>query len=247
MSGCCRTFQSTLPARGATAQATPPAIAQAHFNPRSPHGERPTWGAKKYASEDISIHAPRTGSDLGSKLLQVQINISIHAPRTGSDTDGSFVEAVTLGISIHAPRTGSDDRASAFGTTFSDFNPRSPHGERPPKHERGIITMKFQSTLPARGATPEVIDQLEKLYISIHAPRTGSDGNAATADATRRTFQSTLPARGATAGVRQSSRRACDFNPRSPHGERRHGGANRERGKTIFQSTLPARGATTRK
>ena len=104
--------------------------------------------------------------------------------------------------------------------------------------------MKFQSTLPARGATPEVIDQLEKLYISIHAPRTGSDGNAATADATRRTFQSTLPARGATAGVRQSSRRACDFNPRSPHGERRHGGANRERGKTIFQSTLPARGAT---
>ena len=108
VSGCCRTFQSTLPARGATAQATPPAIAQAHFNPRSPHGERPTWGAKKYASEDISIHAPRTGSDLGSKLLQVQINISIHAPRTGSDTDGSFVEAVTLGISIHAPRTGSD-------------------------------------------------------------------------------------------------------------------------------------------
>ena len=106
--------------------------------------------------------------------------------------------------------------------------------------------MKFQSTLPARGATPEVIDQLEKLYISIHAPRTGSDGNAATADATRRTFQSTLPARGATAGVRQSSRRACDFNPRSPHGERRHGGANRERGKTIFQSTLPARGATGR-
>ena len=35
------------------------------------------------------------------------------------------------------------------------------------------------------------------------------------------------------------------FNPRSPHGERRHG-ASRETAEDSFQSTLPARGATRR-
>ena len=36
--------------------------------------------------------------------------------------------------------------------------------------------MIFQSTLPARGATAETIASLPlNVYISIHAPRTGSD------------------------------------------------------------------------
>ena len=57
------TFQSTLPARGATAQAY-------------------------YDSLDaaISIHAPRTGSDLtAQRANHCRFSISIHAPRTGSD------------------------------------------------------------------------------------------------------------------------------------------------------------------
>ena len=79
---------------------------------------------------------------------------------------------------------------------------------------------KFQSTLPARGATitREII--AKRLEISIHAPRTGSDPNAFC-----------------------TLRMQPYFNPRSPHGERllhnkTSGNAN------IFQSTLPARGAT---
>ena len=60
------TFQSTLPARGATHASAPPEHAGA-----------------------ISIHAPRTGSDNGSPAHSVGIShISIHAPRTGSDADG---------------------------------------------------------------------------------------------------------------------------------------------------------------
>ena len=57
-----------------------------NFNPRSPHGERRAQDAPEYVTRDISIHAPRTGSD--AKLLRqngVEIGISIHAPRTGSD------------------------------------------------------------------------------------------------------------------------------------------------------------------
>ena len=124
----------------------------AHFNPRSPHGERrraldflwlsfqfqstlPARGATRnaglyYRGCNISIHAPRTGSDAMAlccflrhnefqstlpargatrhrRLPQRVLDISIHAPRTGSDLCALAV-IVRLVISIHAPRTGSD-------------------------------------------------------------------------------------------------------------------------------------------
>ena len=56
-------------------------------------------------------------------------------------------------------------------------------------------------------------------------------------------FQSTLPARGATASSLPTGRWASNFNPRSPHGERRHA-RHRLTPCSQFQSTLPARGAT---
>ena len=78
--------------------------------------------------------------------------ISIHAPRTGSDEPSANILS-RLAISIHAPRTGSD---------------RWP----PPL----IVSIaKFQSTLPARGATAEYLSTIAHRSISIHAPRTGSD------------------------------------------------------------------------
>ena len=55
----------------------------------------------------------------------------------------------------------------------------------------------FQSTLPARGATWCNPPYGRRIGISIHAPRTGSDGAADNF----RTY-------------------AGNFNPRSPHGER---------------------------
>ena len=38
-----------------------------------------------------------------------------------------------------------------------------------------LSRLLFQSTLPARGATKHINDQYQRWYISIHAPRTGSD------------------------------------------------------------------------
>ena len=56
----------------------------------------------------ISIHAPRTGSDLAyERFVRDLMHISIHAPRTGSDHVPAAMPPVK-GISIHAPRTGSD-------------------------------------------------------------------------------------------------------------------------------------------
>ena len=57
---------------------------------------------------NISIHAPRAGSDTSSKPGRKGKLISIHAPRAGSDdTFGVYGHEVD-GISIHAPRAGSD-------------------------------------------------------------------------------------------------------------------------------------------
>ncbi len=39
------------------------------------------------------------------------------------------------------------------------------------------LTVKFQSTLPARGATHAGALDMDKIIISIHAPREGSDHN----------------------------------------------------------------------
>ena len=112
-------FQSTLPARGATAEYL-----------------------SAIAHRSISIHAPRTGSDqrLPCKTARF-LCISIHAPRTGSD--GKCAAALrcscyfnprsphgerlsaraqrtpTGAISIHAPRTGSDhERFSRLRSIF---------------------------------------------------------------------------------------------------------------------------------
>ena len=192
-------FQSTLPARGAThtsktrkgfhdisihaprtgsdSSETPRTSAIANFNPRSPHGERlgkpvrepqrkqfqstlPARGATIdfFFSRDfsgISIHAPRTGSDdFSGEPFLIMSSISIHAPRTGSDELQDEIVTVVFSISIHAPRTGSD------GVSLMRF----------------VDEPRFQSTLPARGATAsEVVNTPTHDNISIHAPRTGSD------------------------------------------------------------------------
>ena len=56
----------------------------------------------------------------------------------------------------------------------------------------------FQSTPPARGATVKSTVFVFFEFISIHAPRKGSDFPKVTTLSTRLLFQSTPPARGAT-------------------------------------------------
>ena len=100
-------------------------------------------------------------------------------------------------ISIHAPREGSDFGVTSPDSRLQNFYPRSPRGERPkdaeqwagpcdfyPRSPRGerqkaarVFTgiVKFLSTLPARGATNTTGLSNRFVYISIHAPREGSD------------------------------------------------------------------------
>ena len=125
-------------------------------------------------------------------------------------------------ISTHAPRTGSDYLSLKTIDLTGDFNPRSPHGERPVVHFARMTQSVFQPTLPARGATR-------------HERRRRP---------TRTLFQPTLPARGATRWRRGLMMVCGYFNPRSPHGERQSRRCWTNSTKPPFQPTLPARGAT---
>ena len=93
-------FQSTLPAWGATyyfSTCYPPyhnfnprgddarRVERINFNPRSPRGERRPYTSRRCLRGNISIHAPRVGSDSTFNGEAISNSISIHAPRVGSD------------------------------------------------------------------------------------------------------------------------------------------------------------------
>ena len=60
-----------------------------------------------------------------SEFRELSAEISIHAPREGSDE--SDVDLYTrIHISIHAPREGSDQSPAPAGHCRPHFNPRSP-------------------------------------------------------------------------------------------------------------------------
>ena len=102
-----------------------------YFNPRSPQGERRQSTHTYGDIFVISIHAPRKGSDVALYLRGGDVVlISIHAPRKGSDKFTEVFAGSTI-ISIHAPRKGSDINSGGFKRSGTNFNPRSPQGERP--------------------------------------------------------------------------------------------------------------------
>ena len=124
-------FQSTLPARGATSQLCCRGLWLPHFNPRSPHGERPAARRSGCMCRAISIHAPRTGSDPSpSRGTTISAAFQSTLPARGA-TSIRLQPAKTVCISIHAPRTGSDFKTCIGCSYHQNFNPRSPHGERP--------------------------------------------------------------------------------------------------------------------
>ena len=174
--GSISTFQSTLPARGATSCHPRYWTFGIDFNPRSPHGERPTNFRSFGILRSFQSTLPARGATSVSGHVAPLDLISIHAPRTGSDDVDSHSAHLTR-ISIHAPRTGSDITRTDGQPDALYFNPRSPHGERRLVRLRTKAKQKFQSTLPARGATLSVAIYCFVSIISIHAPRTGSDFN----------------------------------------------------------------------
>ena len=93
--------------------------------------------------------------------------------------------------------------------------------------------LRFQSTLPAREATPYRAVCPGHNLISIHASREGSDKGTTEQQFQEYLFQSTLPAREATVGDFFSKCGPVDFNPRFPRGKRLIPAASSQRNFTI--------------
>ena len=169
-------FQSTLPVGGETDYSTS-CLPSAQFQSTLPVGGATAEYVFDQMPVDISIHAPRGGSDIFWAMLVLSVRHFNPRSPWGERPCISDGYAGRRLISIHAPRGGSDRTSWIFTILSSHFNPRSPWGERRPRWTVSSVRQRFQSTLPVGGAT--VGDNILKpdADISIHAPRGGSDGD----------------------------------------------------------------------
>ena len=122
-------------------------------------------------------------------------------------------------ISIHSPRMGRDAGIAQRTDGLEDFNPLSPHGERPLNVCRSELAELFQSTLPAWGETIAALAAASAAEISIHSPRMGRDGLTWAAVNWQADFNPLSP-HGERRPGRHAGHDRADFNPLSPHGER---------------------------
>ena len=185
----------------------------------------PVWGATitdflLVQLHNISIHAPRVGSDKPSaRNGSAETYFNPRSPcgerrprRTGASTMENF-----------NPRSPCGERPIGIRDNVKHryFNPRSPCGERPPVDNPQGGDFKYFNPRSPCGERPGSNSDFTKSFtISIHAPRVGSDLKQASRLSSWVLFQSTLPVWGATTCF-------CGC-PRSYK----------------FQSTLPVWGAT---
>ena len=149
---CCHQFQSTLPVGGAT--------------------RRVSITKDTY---DISIHAPRGGSDpkhliigffpwyfnprspWGERLRRfgLIIGISHFNPRSpwGERHQSGVPESCEQEFQSTLPVGGATTKGRQHRIGRGNFNPRSPWGERHRQYQRRWTQPEFQSTLPVGGAT----------------------------------------------------------------------------------------------
>ena len=125
-------------------------------------------------------------------------------------------------ISIHAPREGGDRR----------------------KHTTMCCGVIFQSTPPARGATPfPDLEPLPAAHFNPRPPRGGRRYPAGT-NIWRKLFQSTPPARGATVYFMAALLTSLGISIHAPREGGDQQNTHSQQQDRLFQSTPPARGAT---
>ena len=186
------------PRTGSDSSILPPTAWTADFNPRSPHGERQQRRRRAVRTCAFQSTLPARGATYVGNHSAAYSAFQSTLPARGATLRWTVKNTRLENFN---PRSPHGERHNALHTDSAEynFNPRSPHGERRVSMHTSRRRRKFQSTLPARGATR----------------RCSCCGRMAL-------FQSTLPARGATRLVRNDASGANDFNPRSPHGERRN-------------------------
>ncbi len=115
----------------------------------------------------------------------------------GSDCSTLGTKPATSQFQSTLPVWGATKRFFCRGIQSNNFNPRSPYGERPLVSCPVSKKLYFNPRSPYGERLAIFSGHLIRHFISIHAPRMGSDPNA-------------LP----------TFRARLNFNPRSPYGER---------------------------
>ena len=194
-------------------------VTKMDFNPRSPYGERPPCAPGVPSITLFQSTLPLRGATTFDLASTPSARFQSTLPLRGATSQVRGVKNDQF-ISIHAPLTGSDPVCSSIVRFKSDFNPRSPYGERQVYNtakdrmprisihapltgsdrrlrpaECGIANFNPRSPYGERLIMGGLV--LSKWLISIHAPLTGSDNCSA-----------------------PCSFLLSDFNPRSPYGER---------------------------
>mgnify|MGYP000852370309 CR=1 FL=1 len=169
-----------------------------YFNPRFPWGKRPQLPPCSEAVISISIHASRGGSDRFTLDENPFVSISIHASRGGSDykITSFFTIVKVFQSTLPVGEATLPVRRSRFSAIH--FNPRFPWGKRRSAVCGSTGASLFQSTLPVGEATFARLRHIQRVNISIHASRGGSDLHDDWLDDCE-----------------------ADFNPRFPWGKRR--------------------------
>ena len=146
-------FQSTHPSRGATFGGGFFQLVFHHFNPRTPHGVRPSsLGSSRFDGyfnprtphgvrrQILPKHTPKaqfqsTHPSRGATYMQKVANqlqiISIHAPLTGCDYLKGHEDGYSAIFQSTHPSRGATSCRTWRLPRFGDFNPRTPHGVRP--------------------------------------------------------------------------------------------------------------------
>ena len=171
----CTLFQSTLPAWGETPRPCQRCVLGAisihsprmgrdfhggfdrvrrigHFNPLSPHGERPPPTTNHQPLERFQSTLPAWGETVSSTNQPTNQTFQSTLPAWG-ETLCTLYKLACFCISIHSPRMGRDSTVPGSVPVSLDFNPLSPHGERPTPATSRTPIAGFQSTLPAWGET----------------------------------------------------------------------------------------------
>ncbi len=191
------TFQSTLPAWGATISGPSQAIIFCCFNPRSPRGERRGHFAKRFSLGRFQSTLPAWGATEVWLPTWSCSAVSIHAPRVGSDFWHSAMIVGKLGFQSTLPAWGATEE-TAEGVKVTKFQSTLPAWGATPGQQRTAAGSVFQSTLPAWGATRRLFSCTRSVFcFNPRSPR-GERPECVAPNWCGKEFQSTLPAWGAT-------------------------------------------------
>ena len=214
-----------------------------HFNPRSPHRERPKSRRRQRVLQQFQSTLPSQGAtDASGNTGYKSLYFNPRSPHRERPTADARVPSFLI-ISIHAPLTGSDAKATKYTDCKKVFQSTLPSqgatayaqvSERP--------TTYFNPRSPHRERRNAFFSPASAVVISIHAPLTGSDNLFSGFVSFAFDFNPRSPHRERlmeTGGTSDTN----NFNPRSPHRERRYV-SSPATSVDAFQSTLPSQGAT---